>query len=126
MPYKDPEKNRECQRRYKAKNKELLKQKNKEYRERNKEKCFERTKKCFDANPEMYIKTKRISVWKNYGIIHDDYNALYDKYLNTNNCEECGIQMCFGKGKDARCVDHDHETGMVRNIICRSCNSRRH
>ena len=38
MPYKDPEKNRECRRRYDERNKEKLALKKKEYARKNKEK----------------------------------------------------------------------------------------
>jgi hypothetical protein len=36
---------------------------------------------------EQYIKSYRISKWKSRGVICDDWNELYDKYINTTNCE---------------------------------------
>tara|TARA_R110000824_G_scaffold227157_2_gene414984 strand:+ start:9075 stop:9422 length:348 start_codon:yes stop_codon:yes gene_type:complete len=69
----------------------------------------------------------RIRNWKRRGIISDDYDKLYEKYVNTSECENCGVALIEGKYStpDRRCLDHDHETGEVRNILCHSCNIKR-
>ena len=62
------------------------------------------------------------SQWKKKGVILTDkfktYDELYDYYLSINNCELCNIS--FGEGK--KCLDHDHKTGLFRNVVCNSCN----
>lgn len=68
-------------------------------------------------------KVERINKWKYFGLVHDDYNQLYERYINTTDCDVC--HRTFKNSKD-RCMDHDHSTGQFRNIICRSCNSRDH
>ena len=62
-----------------------------------------------------------INNWKRRGIICDDYDKIYEEYINTTECKLCN--MTFKDSTD-RCLDHDHETGLIRNIICRPCNTR--
>tara|TARA_R110000803_G_scaffold165902_1_gene229308 strand:- start:21 stop:467 length:447 start_codon:yes stop_codon:yes gene_type:complete len=70
-------------------------------------------------------KYKRIFTWKNYGVICDDWDKLYEKYINTKNCELCNIELTEGKNTNTRrSLDHNHYTGLVRNILCSNCNSK--
>ena len=62
-----------------------------------------------------------IKNWKRRGIITDDYDKVYEEYINTTECKLCNRP--FNDSSD-RCLDHDHETGLIRNIICRACNTR--
>jgi hypothetical protein len=65
------------------------------------------------------VKSLKISDMKRKGIIHDDYNELYDIFLNTHNCMICDKSIS-GYNKH---VDHCHETGEYRQILCCSCNT---
>jgi hypothetical protein len=56
---------------------------------------------------------------------HKSYGLTKEQFAQTQliaNCAICGRK--FGKAKSAlgRCIDHDHETGCVRGVICRGCN----
>ena len=57
--------------------------------------------------------------WKQSGLIYDDYDALYETYMNTTHCQHCDTEF---KDSYDRCMDHDHDTGLFRKIVCRGCN----
>ena len=61
------------------------------------------------------------------GLIHNDYDELYEKYINTEYCELCNVNLTEDKRttKTTRCLDHDHQTGLLRNIVCHCCNVKR-
>jgi len=72
----------------------------------------------------MEITNKRhkyytIYEWKRKGVIYHDFDELYEVYIKTMNCSHCGKE--FPTTKD-RCLDHDHETGAFRAIVCKKCN----
>ena len=66
------------------------------------------------------LKYQTIGDWKRSGLIYDDYNELYEVYIKTMNCQHC--QKEFKNSRD-RCMDHDHDTGLFRKIVCRACNT---
>ena len=130
MPHKDPEKRKEYNRMRYEKNKEEIKEYsqehkeekavyNKKYKKDNKEKIKEQQKK-YDQTPAR-IKARIIADWKKRGLIHDNYDELYELYLSATNCEVCRKE--FENSYD-KCMDHDHETGLFRQILCRRCNVR--
>lgn len=83
-------------------------------------------RKKYDQS-EKGKKSRRIKDWKRIGVICSDFDSLYQKYIDTKNCEECKRE--FGQWGDGsgsfRCLDHNHESGQFRNIICCSCNVKR-
>ncbi len=121
------------------------KKKSKEYREKHKDKenayareyqrrpiCKEKKKEYNKS--EKGRKVSRIANWKRMGLICDDIDALYDKFLNTPNCENCNCILTMYTGipnidrhntLTYKCMDHDHNTGLFRNILCTSCNVKR-
>jgi len=140
MPFKDKEKAKEYLKEYRLKNKESIqkyREENKEYiqkyQQENKEKISEKGKKYYEKikekrkeffQTEKGIKIRRITSWKHYGVVSDDFDVLYDKYINTTNCEECNIELTVDRynTKTTRCLDHDHTTGLFRNVLCQRCN----
>lgn len=74
-----------------------------------------KTKKLNDNHKKFtrysWLKTK-------YNITVNDYNKLFEK--QEGKCAICGAhQINF---KKALAVDHDHETGKIRGLICFNCN----
>jgi hypothetical protein len=68
-----------------------------------------------------YPKCKTILNWKNYGVIYHNFDDLYEVYIKTMNCWHCNKE--FVSTRD-RCLDHNHDNGLFRAIICQSCNNR--
>jgi len=126
MPYKDPEKKKENARIYYQKNKGKIKNNVKNYSDNNKLIISEYKKQYYMKNKEKYfndesIKNNRITKWKKRGVISEDYNKLYDYYLSIEECENCGIELNQDEGT-RKCLDHNHETGQFRQILCHTCN----
>ena len=120
MPFDKKEYNKEYSKKYYEKNKE----KKKEYNEKNKEKYKEYHKEY--RQTEAGKKSNRIRKWKHRGLIHDNYDELYEYYLNCKNCEKCSVELTDGNiSSNRKCMDHSHITGEFRNILCHSCNSKR-
>ena len=63
-----------------------------------------------------------IANWKKYGILSDDYDKLYDYHMSINQCQNCNVDF-DDTIKNQRCLDHDHQTGLYRKTLCRSCNA---
>ena len=64
----------------------------------------------------------KIYSWKQHGIIWDDYDIIYDLYINATNCDYCSKEF---KNSLDKCCDHDHhitDANNIRGFICRDCN----
>ena len=97
---------------------------NRQHYQKNKEKKREYDRKYYQTPQGK--KVNRISRWKQQGILSEDYDALYERVISTENCEFCGVALTVDqyKTKTTRCLDHDHESGQVRGVLCHSCNSK--
>ena len=111
---------------YYQKNKEKIREYKRiwtnEYYKENKDVCNERNKN-WRNNTYNGRKYNAVYNWKRYGVIHDDFDKLYELYINTTECNVCN--KTFKKSND-KCLDHDHESGQFRQILCQSCNNHDH
>jgi hypothetical protein len=72
--------------------------------------------------PKYYhcrVKTK----WKSRGVDITNFDFWYNKYIYATECELCKTKFLK---KHHRCLDHNHETGKIRNIVCQKCNCRKY
>ena len=109
MPYRGSEKEKETQRLYRLKHKEKRSAYQKQYGK-------ERYQRMKDDPQEQ--KRCRIKGWKTQGLI-DDYERIHAIWIETTACMKCEKEIS-GRGK---CMDHDHITGLYREILCRACNN---
>ena len=108
----------------------------KAYREAHKEEKKAYNKAYSEANKEKriiyykdYSKTptgKRnflISSWKTHGVIGDLKTFYDERYLPATQCEVC--EKVFKSMRD-KYMDHCHDTGEIRYVLCCSCNTHDH
>ena len=89
--------------------------------------CKERTLKWQKENPEKYKKYKKSwreknrgwALKKKFGISLEEYNQMLEK--QNHRCAICGRHESEFKRKLD--VDHDHETGKNRGLLCNNCNT---
>src|ERR1700744_270812 len=86
---------------------------------RDRETVLARSQEWREANQERY----RALLWKAklrrvYGITPEQYDAILEGQGNA--CASCGSDTPGGHGKWN--LDHCHDTGDVRGILCHGCN----
>lgn len=72
------------------------------------------------ANPDRQRQMMRNWRLKLYGLTSDDYIAMYEQ--QDGRCKICG-QSGEAFGGRRLHIDHDHDTGKVRGLLCGLCNT---
>ena len=65
---------------------------------------------------EHYFREQKLK--RNFGLTLADYNAMRE--AQDNGCAICQRQH---KSTKRLCVDHCHDTGKIRGLLCGNCNS---
>jgi len=129
MAYKDPEKKKAYLKAYYKIHKEKIDADHRVYRtaHQREQKIYHKT--YCNANPEKikvaakaYFRGHRKEI-RSY-ILKKKYGLsviAFETMLNSQNgkCAICGTTKW---GKKGVCVDHNHETGKVRGLLCHRCN----
>lgn len=114
---------KEYHRQYHIKNKEKIALKSKRWKENNKEKVREADRRSKIKNREKIREGNRKrnrlrSFSKLYNITENDYNKMF---VEQNGC--CAIcNMHQSEFKRVLAIDHCHNTGKVRGLLCIKCN----
>jgi hypothetical protein len=68
---------------------------------------------CFPCDYKH--RQKKSQVKRKYGLTLEQY----EEYINKGNCSICG---CESSSTNRLVLDHDHDTGKVRDVLCDRCN----
>ena len=70
------------------------------------------------------LKARERHLQKNYRLSNEDYDALLAS--QGGGCAICGTDSCYTNPRSGKMValsvDHNHDTGTVRGILCKDCN----
>lgn len=82
---------------------------------------YERDQRWRQANPEtVKLINRRSRLKQKYGITPERYDAMFA--AQNGRCAACGTADSGDPRFDTFSVDHDHETGEVRGLLCANCN----
>lgn len=71
-------------------------------------------------NAETVNRNRRKSrVFRTYGLSEEGFEALWDR--QGGRCVICGCVLVLGTPNGCH-IDHNHETGTVRGLLCGNCN----
>ena len=104
------------QRKYRDTHKEKVSGYKKLYREKHSEEIKKYAKEHKEANPEYY---RNYMLVYRFGITLEDYNNMFN--IQKGCCAVCGKHQ--SELNRILAVDHDHDTGKVRGLLCMSCNT---
>lgn len=118
MPHTDPEKRRQYLKEYRDKNKEIIVERKRLWREKHKERIKAKSRHYLDTNREL-INIRRMNSYLKcaYGITYEQQKQMF--IAQEGKCAICGRPFTDRKNMH---VDHDHNTGQVRELLCQNCN----
>lgn len=65
---------------------------------------------------EVLNRNRKANLFSKYGITCDDYDRMLVEQYGC--CKICGKRP----GKRRLHIDHDHDSGAVRGLLCQNCN----
>lgn len=71
----------------------------------------------------------RANKWRGRGLNHtnEEIKEILVLFHECKNCQKCGKILSYENGKSSqKCMDHDHDTGKFRAVLCRGCNIHHH
>ncbi len=81
-------------------------------------------KRKYDRLEKGKLQNRKYKLMKVYGITIEDYDNLLESQNGVCAiCKNIESHKTNGKIIDVLSVDHNHDTGKVRGILCHECNS---
>ena len=108
---------REKARRLTPKERQLLQARRRAYYDANRDEILKKGRAYAAANKNT-TKIKKNQLWQKFKITLEDWEQMYSNQGGV--CSICGKKCRTGKDLS---VDHNHETGKVRSLLCGSCNT---
>jgi nitrate/TMAO reductase-like tetraheme cytochrome c subunit len=119
MPHKTKELKRQYIEEYYKKNAHLIKIQKRKYYLKNKKRITKTNELYKLNNPEKYkLNTKKTVLKKRYGLSYEKYQEMIKN--QNNQCAICHKHQ--SELKQILCIDHDHNTNKVRELLCNKCN----
>lgn len=112
---------------YRNKNRKKINEQHKKwyrgYWEKNKNRINKVARELRMKNPQNVLNAKASRYVKIYGITIEEYERLLKEQNGLCKiCKQPESQIMRGKQKSLA-VDHNHETGEIRGLLCGKCNS---
>lgn len=100
-----------AQRRYRKKHLERVRKRARDWAREDRKKPMSASLRWYHANPD---RAKNCSLMKNHGITIEDFNRMLKS--------QGGLCAVCSRGMKKACVDHDHTSGKIRELLCHPCN----
>ena len=101
--------------RWRLENPERYRELTKRYAEANREKVKATSAAWYSANKDRASATNRANKLRGYGLTMEQFGLMLES--------QCGACLICLLPMTRPVVDHDHKTGAVRGLLCRTCNS---
>lgn len=103
---------------YHARCKECFSIKNRECYEKYKEKRLNYSRNVYDKIPARQRSKLSAAIKSKHGFGIEEYERLYAKFFD----EQKGCCAICGESNTTLVLDHNHETGEYRGLLCNLCN----
>lgn len=108
---------KECRKKYNQMRKTKTAKYRKEYYQTHKVESAEQSKR-FDRSEKGKLLKRKHLLKRGYGLTLEQYDEMIKE--QDSICAICGSINSDGR---RLCVDHNHETGKIRKLLCHCCNS---
>lgn len=114
---------KEYMRNWRRENRDHIKNYNRQWSEGNEDRrsyMTEYNRKLW-ADPEFRKLERERKLFAQYRMTENDFNRMWKE--QNGNCAICEVPMLpRGKKRFSASIDHNHETGEVRGLLCSRCN----